>query len=471
MNHFEDQEEIWWGRCGYEQSEPSDNTESFQGNIQAVCQLIDLNKFKGAYDLWLSKCASVVDGHQEHYRVQNEFFFRGQLKYAFKVMKKSVLLFHEESKRLGLSNLGIRFLREYTHAIGHIALLDIYVKGKKLGLIISGEPILVTPAPVPNWTYLNYWREYLPNIVQKPVGLSLIKKWLHLLEDRISPILNDDGKIDVNADYVGANKQVQILSKWEDCGYAPLLKIKEKEQLQGWEVLKILGIPSDAWFVALHVREGGNPARVARDAQVESYDLAIKAVVDRGGWVIRMGNPSMTPLEATPGLIDYAHSSYQSEWMDVFLWALCRFYIGTPSGPAWVPPTFGVPCVTTNWNGFQNWRWYIKDLCIPKLMWTDKEKRYLTFEETYDCTGGMTESSSYLEHISCRWIDNTREELRDIVIEMLDRKNIQTEPVDQEIQLHKRFQKLLKVRGIPGRAQIGTEFLKKWQKLLPAEDS
>ena len=64
-------------------------------------------------------------------------------------------------------------------------------------------------------------------------------------------------------------------------------------------------------------------------ADIGTYLPAIKTVVAHGGWVFRMGNPTMKPLPAMEHVIDYAYSDVRSDWMDVFLCSQCRFMIGT----------------------------------------------------------------------------------------------------------------------------------------------
>ena len=54
--------------------------------------------------------------------------------------------------------------------------------------------------------------------------------------------------------------------------------------------------------------------------------------MERGAWCLRMGDPSMRPMPRAPRVIDYAHSAIRSDWMDVFLCARCRFFIGNTSG-------------------------------------------------------------------------------------------------------------------------------------------
>ena len=81
-----------------------------------------------------------------------------------------------------------------------------------------------------------------------------------------------------------------------------------------------------------------------RNANPLNYVKSIKAVTEAGGWVFRMGNPegNSTKLPPMPNVIDYAHSSIRSEFMDVFLGATCKFCIGTSSGYFRIPRYFSI---------------------------------------------------------------------------------------------------------------------------------
>ena len=56
----------------------------------------------------------------------------------------------------------------------------------------------------------------------------------------------------------------------------------------------------------------------------------------------------MTPLAPSDRIVDYALSAEKSPWMDVFLCARGRFFLGGASGLQLVPLTFGVPCAVAN---------------------------------------------------------------------------------------------------------------------------
>ena len=73
--------------------------------------------------------------------------------------------------------------------------------------------------------------------------------------------------------------------------------------------MSALGVPDGAWYVGLHVREGGYHAEDTgdksrhRNAQIEDYFPAIKAVTDRGGYVIRLGDSGVGNLGAPVPII------------------------------------------------------------------------------------------------------------------------------------------------------------------------
>ena len=79
-----------------------------------------------------------------------------------------------------------------------------------------------------------------------------------------------------------------------------------------------------------------------RSANPMDYLKSINAITKAGGWVFRMGDPSMKKLSPVPHVIDYAHHEIRSDCMDVFLGATCRFCISTSSGYYTIPMSFGV---------------------------------------------------------------------------------------------------------------------------------
>jgi len=432
---------------------------------QLAQTLIGLGRFDEAFACWEQAFLLKPDWPEVHSRIQNAFYFSGQTWASRSIMQRVLDARNDFARAHQLDKLGIRFASEFATAIGHIAVLDSYVKMGILGWRYPSHPILLVSPKLANPCYLDYWRRYLPDMITDPVAIELLSPLAKYLEDRIFVVMNPSGEQIVGHDYVGAAQQASIQAQWEVEGRGPLLTLTDSDHERGWQCLQTLGVPADAWFVSLHVRERRTRSQGARDADVDTYRTAIESIVARGGWVIRMGSPSMTLLPPTPQVIDYAHSEARSDWMDVFLWARCRFFIGTQSGPAWVPPTFGVPCVATNWT-YLSRRWFGQDLFIPKLLWSESEGRYLSFAEALTSSVGVAESLDYLSSQGIKIVDNTPEEINDVVVEMMERLEGKLKYNKEDEQLRERFDRMWTSNAYPANGRIGRDFLSKWARLL-----
>ena len=85
------------------------------------------------------------------------------------------------------------------------------------------------------------------------------------------------------------------------------------------------------------------------DANINNYFDAIEAITSIGGWVIRMGDNSMSKLPKMTRVIDYANSSIKNNRTDIILCSKCKFFIGTSSGLYTVAKAFGRPILQTNY--------------------------------------------------------------------------------------------------------------------------
>ena len=402
------------------------------------------------------------DRYPELYRRSVALLHRGQWDAMVSILRMGVEAQNEFAQAHQLDQLGIRFLhKEWTYAIGHMALLDFYVKMGLLGWRPPYRPIVLVAKPA-NRCYLYYWRRHLPDMITDPVGVELLTPLAARLEDHLHVVTFADGQ---RMNRIAAQSAVQ--EQWEAEGRGPLLTLTDSDHERGWRCRQRLGVPPGAWFVSLHVRDTG--AMNGRDADIGDYRLAMESIVARGGWVIRMGDPTMTPLPPMPQVIDYAHSEARSDWMDVFLWARCRFFMGTNSGPAWVPPTFGVPCVLTNWFPVVRPFRSRQDVGIFKLYWSEAEQRYLTFAEAFASPIGMSESLSHRRAVGVRLVDNTPEETNDVVLEMLERLEGTLVYTAEDEQLQARFKTLkpnfTEQLGVCA-GRVGRAFLRKYAHLL-----
>lgn len=270
----------------------------------------------------------------------------------------------------------------------------------------------------------------------------------------------------------------EIFRAWEAEGRAPLLALTEEEKAKGRGQLKKLGLPANAWFACLHVRESGfkqaqgfGAVENSLNAEIDSYGPAIRAVLERGGWVVRVGDPKMRPLPPMPGVIDYARSDLKSEWMDLFLLGACRFFIGTSSGPAYVPPLFGVPCVLTNWQPAGQRPFNGRDLFVPKLYLSGFPPRQLRFAEMMAPPVGYSVQYVRADELGLVLVPNTPEELREVVTEMLDRLDGELTYDEADEILLSAYDAVAETNLCIGNARPGRDFLRRYARLLLGPES
>ena len=185
-------------------------------------------------------------------------------------------------------------------------------------------------------------------------------------------------------------------------------------------------MPRNAWFVALHVRESGfctldnNPIDAGiRNARIDTFLPAIRKIVDSGGWVVRLGNPAMTPLPKMERVFDYALSDRRRDWLDIFLASQCRFLLGCQSGISHVGDVFGVPTLYANWASWGYWPQATANVIIPKVLWSRRLERPLTFHDIHEAGVNWCQDPAIFAGKQIDIRDNTPEELEAGVEQML----------------------------------------------------
>ena len=192
---------------------------------------------------------------------------------------------------------------------------------------------------------------------------------------------------------------------------------------RGREYLQSKGISKEDWFVVLHVRNSKSFYRDARNADLNSYELCVESIQNKGGFVIRIGEPTAyTQIDKHPNYIDYGGEKQNNpdiQDLDSFFLGSCKFMIGTGSGPAAVPLIFGRPVLFTNWapigmmNGAQNCLW------LPKRMVCTKSNMEIPLLQRLKAFGSL-ESNFGAQLNNVRYLDNDPLDLANSVDEMLE---------------------------------------------------
>lgn len=254
--------------------------------------------------------------------------------------------------------------------------------------------------------------------------------------------------------------------RWHAEGRASVVALSPDTIDGGWTVLERAGVPRNSWFVVLHVREAASKVHHAElhnvlNANVDDYVPAIMEITRRGGWVIGVGDPKMTPLPELPNVFDYCHSKFRADWMDIFLCARARFFLGTSSGPAYVPSIFGVPAVLTNWWPPAQRPWHSTDIFIPKQYRRLHDGRMLTLAESLEEPFGYCNSVEHLREARGVVVeDNDPDHIRLAVIEMFDRLAGNIREAENDLRLRRHADEIYTSRGVHGASSLAREFLR-----------
>jgi putative glycosyltransferase (TIGR04372 family) len=275
---------------------------------------------------------------------------------------------------------------EISKVMGGIGHIDAYVKHRILNKDQRPYYLLARDGEIVNRPFLEYWRDYITVVTDRAQVDKLAVAEAIYGVGWLGVMPRGDGVAHVHSVIAGLQRQ------WSAERRAPLLRLRAEHaellatQKQKW------GMTEEDWFICLHIRSSGfhgqmrGGAEDFRNAPLETYYPLIRSIVESGGWVVRMGDSSMPPLELSecrnyPRVIDYAHSAGKTPEMDVALCASCRLFVGQSSGLHTVPHAFGRPCCLVNIPLNAGFPWHVEDLFIPKLYFSTRKNRVLSLEE------------------------------------------------------------------------------------------
>jgi putative glycosyltransferase (TIGR04372 family) len=231
--------------------------------------------------------------------------------------------------------------------------------------------------------------------------------------------------------------------------YPQHINFTKKEIERGEAFLRKIGIPQGAPIVCLIVRDsaylenhqpGNWNYHNYRDSKIENYELACNSLAERGIFVIRMGAKVNSFLKnKNPKIIDYATNGMRDDFMDIYFGAVCKFCISSGTGWDAIPAiVFRKPICYVNHVPLKDFCTYINNaLILTKHHFSIRMNRVLTLKEIVDSEIAMFDRTSDFEYEGIKLIENTPEEIRDVVLELDDSLNgvwIQTLK-DDELQL------------------------------------
>jgi putative glycosyltransferase (TIGR04372 family) len=230
--------------------------------------------------------------------------------------------------------------------------------------------------------------------------------------------------------------------------FPPHLQFTPEEETRGETGLLAMGIPAEAQFVCLNVRDHAYldshlPYRDwnyhnYRNTDIQNYVMSAEELAERGYYVIRMGVKVHAAINSThPKVIDYATNGMRSDFMDIYLAEKCFFVISTGSGWDSVPSVQRRPIVFVNHLPVGYLYTFTKlKISIVKHYFSLDENRELSLSEIFARGVGFCLETSDYETKGVELIENTPEEIRDVAIEMAERLNgtWQAHPEDKALQ-------------------------------------
>ena len=238
--------------------------------------------------------------------------------------------------------------------------------------------------------YINYYRTRDSNRVIHVTGEKIANRFYFEIIRRLSPLkIVIDSPNNINRDFLktdfllmsrdssgkyraessAASLSFQEFPEFQVCSDFQL-KLTDDENLQGLTQLNEFLGREITWFGLIHVRgprNGNFEHAQARDANIDRYRRIGEFVNHSGGLLIRMGDDGFPRLKRNFVAFDYAHSDLRSEFMDVWFWNNCRFWVGNMNGASVPPLTFGKRRLLTD-------MWFIdengpsSDFYVPKKL-------------------------------------------------------------------------------------------------------
>ncbi len=258
------------------------------------------------------------------------------------------------------------------------------------------------------------------------------------------------------------------------------LRFSPEEERLGSELIRKMGIPESTPFICFYARD---PVYLKtkfpgqdwcyhdyRDSDIANYLPAAEELTKRGYFAIRMGAIVKQPLRTTnTKIIDYAVNC-RSDFLDIFLPAKCRFFIVSTGGISTISQIFRRPLVYVNFIplGIEHlFSCAPGSLIIPKKLWLEREKRFLTIREIISAKADNFYSTEQYGQLNCVVIDNTPGEISAAAIEMDERIKGTWQGSDEDETLQRRFWSFFEPckLGKP-MMRIGAEFLRQNRQIL-----
>ncbi len=353
-----------------------------------------------------------------------------------------------------------------TERIGHLSInTDLFLRKQQLikepdnitHIFIAGKPC--------NRQLLNMWKRHL-RIIENRVLHDLFNQARRLWERTsfYEPLKTHFNEYNV---YQKTN---------------PVLAFSPCEKERGYALLREMGIDPDRdWYICIFARDSAYLNAVYpkgiwgyhdyRNADIDRFRAASEYIVGKGGYVVRIGSHVNKPFDMqNERIIDYA-SNHRSDFMDIFIVANCRFVVGSPSGICDLSMLFDVPYLGINCVPIGSVPHGKGGLFIPKKIKERETGEHVSFSPIIRETrirNSMFWNGNWWHQKGYELIENTEEEILEVVREMTERLERRFILTDEERELLETYFRMYPedhwAKSV--RTPIGMTFLKENQQLF-----
>lgn len=323
--------------------------------------------------------------------------------------------------------------------------------------------IVIWPQKFPNETLATLYRRVVYIVGPKQ---KLLAKVLPFLIWRVKTFRHEVNKSDAS-----------VQSRLEFGGVS--ISFSENEEIQGRQLLgDLFGEDSTNFILVGYASENyriqvdrinhspqnlsatmPSPLRLAPAIEKLSRD-GIKSI--RQGLLL-----TDVPELSSAGLVAPNFERFKNGFPDVWLAANCRFLISMCTGNWWFGVPFNKPAVVVDSYVVSNLKCRKDSLLIFQMPWNLKENKYESFAWMLANPRWLF-SSERLE-IEYAVVENSSEQIIDVVDEQLARLNGTWVETDEDVELQERFQRLVwdEDADFACLPRVGAKFLREHQHLLP----
>lgn len=364
-----------------------------------------------------------------------------------------------ECRRTGLDLLGTRALSiRFVESIGHFIYLDAYLKLVQLGVIQARNVCLaIEPGQrVSNRALLALFAPHLTVREAGPQGFAPeVRAALGWLREELDYVRLDDSRgLSIYDAAVLADRA------WAGAGRPPLVRPSAELEEFGAAFLRRHGVAGP--FVALHVRSAGYNGPSTRDGRLEDFVPLVRRLTGQGLAVVRLGDPSMPPAPALPGLLDYAHLQDRDPRVDVHLLSAARFFVASASGPGHVAALFGVPTLFLNWVPLRCVPVQARSWYLPKRYVNSGDGTTVSLREVLARGLGTVEFVSALAAEGLEVVEPTPDELEE-ALATFQAHAVEGGPLPAEdAALQARYAEVARAAGVVGAGVVVPAFARRY---------